>query len=77
MTIVPCEEATFLISKRQDTALTVRERYALIVHLIVCKYCRRFLEQTRLLLTAVKELRSDERLTHDEKRKLQELLGST
>ncbi len=75
MKIIPCTEATFLISKRQETTLRMRERLDLLVHLFVCKFCRRFFEQTKMIVNALGNLQSGERLTPDEKRKLQESLG--
>ena len=74
MKIIPCTDATFLVSKRQESALTMRERFDLVIHLFLCKSCRRFFEQTRLLVRALKDLTSDERLSQAEKRKLQEAI---
>ncbi len=76
MKVIPCTEATFLISKRQETPLEWRERYDLIVHLFVCKFCRRFFEQTRRILSTMRQVASDDKLTADEKRKMEEALGS-
>ena len=76
MKIIPCTQATFLISKRQETFLNLREIRDLAVHLFVCKFCRRFLEQTRRIVREFGRLESDERLTQDEKHKLQEILNS-
>ncbi len=75
MKIIPCTEATFLISKRQEAQLRMREWLDLLVHLFVCKFCRRFFEQTKIIMNALRNLRSDERLTPGEKRTLQESLG--
>jgi hypothetical protein len=74
MKIIPCTEATFLISKRQETVLTMRERFNLVVHLFLCKFCRRFFEQTKLVLMTMASLSSGESLTRAEKQKLQESL---
>jgi len=76
MKIIPCTEATFLISKRQDTMLNTHEAWDLIVHLFVCKFCRRFLEQTRRLVREFGRIQANESLTSDEKRKIQEILNS-
>lgn len=75
MKIIPCTEATFLISKRQESALAVRERLDLLVHLFLCKFCRRFLEHTRLMLSVTKEIPSNDKLTAGEKQKMTDALG--
>lgn len=73
--MIPCRQATFLISKRHETSLAFGEAYDLLVHLLVCKFCRRFLKQTRILIRLMKNLNVEEGLTVEEKRKLRGLLG--
>ncbi len=77
MTIIPCKEATFLISKRQENGISLRERYHLFIHLIVCEFCRRFRKQTDLIVREISGMQSGERLTPDEKRRMQDLLNPT
>jgi hypothetical protein len=74
MGIILCKEATFLISKREEQALTLRERFQLFVHLILCVYCRRFLKQTKIISQAARRLRQAGKLSENEKRKMQEEL---
>ncbi|WP_081977166.1 zf-HC2 domain-containing protein [Methylotenera versatilis] len=40
-----CRETTQLVSKSLDRHLTWRERFAVNLHLIICKYCKRFSQQ--------------------------------
>ncbi len=75
MEIIPCTQATFLISKREEHVLTFREKFQLIVHLIVCEFCRRFLEQTKIISREARRLVLAERLTEEEKRKMREGLN--
>jgi len=42
-----CRHATYLIEKRQHTALTIKERVQLVIHLSGCSVCRLFLRQSR------------------------------
>ena len=44
-----CEEATFLISKKQETKLTWRENTKLRFHVSVCEPCQRFAQQVVIL----------------------------
>jgi hypothetical protein len=38
----PCDEITLLISKGMDTRLSLRERWQLQLHLLLCEACSRF-----------------------------------
>ena len=51
----PCDEITFLASKAHDTRLTLRERWRLHFHFIVCSTCQRFNIQLHALHAAVHE----------------------
>ena len=75
MEIIPCTKATFLMSKWEESALTFRERIDLVVHLIICEFCRRFLKQTALIRKQALRLESAETLTDEEKNKMQQLLN--
>ena len=44
-----CEEASFLISKRQETKLTWRENLKLNFHISVCDPCTRFAKQVVII----------------------------
>ena len=44
-----CEKATFLISKKEVSELKCIERTKLKMHLISCKYCRRFAAQSKFI----------------------------
>jgi hypothetical protein len=44
-----CKQASQLISQSLDRSLTLRERIALLLHLIICKYCKRFSQQVQTL----------------------------
>jgi len=77
MEIIPCTQATYLISKLEEHALTLRERLQLLVHLIVCEFCRRFLKQTKIISKEVNKLVREERLTEKEKREIEEALHLT
>ncbi|HWK04615.1 MAG TPA: hypothetical protein VNS58_13335 [Puia sp.] len=47
--IYNCRRATELIGKKQLTALTLRERLELGIHLIGCSFCRLFQRQSILI----------------------------
>lgn len=59
---------------QRKRVLTLREKFQLLVHLIVCEFCRRFLEQTKIISREARSVVSAEGLTDDEKRKMPEAL---
>lgn len=57
----PCDEITLLISKGMDTRLSLRERWRLQVHFILCTACQRFNIQLHTLHTiAIEAFKTDE-----------------
>lgn len=44
-----CQEASFLISKRQETKLTWRQKLRLNFHISVCEPCSRFAKQVVII----------------------------
>ena len=55
-TISPnCREASRLQSEALDHALTPLQRFGLRIHLILCKWCRRYGKQIRFLRSAAHE----------------------
>lgn len=75
--IYNCRKATFLIEKKQLTALTFKERVELRIHLTGCSFCRRFQKQSIGINKMVYELfhsaaDREIRLDDDYKKKLQE-----
>ncbi len=55
--MITCKEATFLISKKQQDKLNWFERLQLNLHLMMCKYCRRFAEQVSFITKAIASLK--------------------
>jgi len=47
--MLSCKEVTLLASKAMDTRLGWRERWAVRLHLLYCRGCRRFSEQIQFL----------------------------
>jgi hypothetical protein len=48
-----CREVTGLLLASADRALSLRERYAIRLHMVICKACPRFEQQVRLLNRAL------------------------
>ena len=54
--MLSCKQASQIISQSLDKPLTMRERFALKLHLIICKYCKRFSQQVQTLRVALKQM---------------------
>ncbi|GET33109.1 hypothetical protein PbJCM13498_19720 [Prolixibacter bellariivorans] len=58
-TMLSCEDATGLISRKQHEKLTFKERVQLTIHLWSCKFCRRFERQLNYLNRVIGHLKQD------------------
>lgn len=56
MLMLNCSQTTQLISKSLDRQLTKRERFAVRLHLFICKHCKRFSQQLLLMRDALTRL---------------------
>ncbi len=54
--MLSCKQASQLISQSLDRSLTLRERITLKLHLIICKYCKRFSQQVQTLRNAMRTM---------------------
>ncbi len=52
--MLSCKQASQIISQSLDRQLTMRERFALKLHLLMCKYCKQFSQQLHALRVALK-----------------------
>lgn len=62
-TLPPCKEVVKIVSASLDRPLTLKEKLVMKLHLVACKPCVRYLEQSTFLNTAVHHL--DEKLKED------------
>lgn len=44
-----CKEATFLVSKKQETSISLFKSIQLKMHLLMCKFCALFNKQSNLI----------------------------
>jgi hypothetical protein len=54
--MLSCKQASQLISLSLDRPLMLRERFALKLHLLICKFCKRFSQQVQTLRVAIKTM---------------------
>lgn len=55
-----CKEITMLIVKEQELKLSLKEKFDMHLHLMICKFCRAFRIQTRLLDAHIHKLAHEE-----------------
>lgn len=61
--MLSCKQASQLVSQSLDRQLTTRERFALKLHLLICKYCTRFSQQLTAMRVAL--LRNTQAIEND------------
>ena len=54
-----CKQSSQLISQSLDRKLTIKERFALKFHLLICRYCKRFSQQLKSLSVMLKGMTAD------------------
>ena len=54
--MLSCKQASQFISASLDRPLTLSERIVLRLHLIICKYCKRFSQQLQTMRVAMTTL---------------------
>lgn len=52
--MLSCKDASQIISQSLDRQLTMRERFAVKLHLLICKYCKQFNQQLQTIRAALK-----------------------
>lgn len=53
--MLTCKHASELISQSLDRRLTMWERWSLKLHLLICRFCKRFANQLMQLKLAVRQ----------------------
>ena len=52
--MLSCKDASQIISQSLDRKLTLRERFQLQIHLVLCKFCKRFSQQLEIMCVNVR-----------------------
>lgn len=70
--MISCDQSTYLISKKQDGKLNLKEKFQLWMHLMFCKFCRRYDKQIEIIDSTIKtvQLKTNKKLTAKEKEEL-------
>src|SRR5574341_990963 len=49
-----CDQVTLLVSDSMDEKLPLKSKLGVAIHLLMCKWCRRFKQQLQLIRTLVR-----------------------
>jgi hypothetical protein len=77
-----CDKATFLISKKDIKPLTITENLQLKIHLMSCKYCQRFSDQSGIISNQISSIGVIDpnnlklKLTSDQKKCMQKVIDN-
>lgn len=76
--MISCDKASYLISKSEEEKLSCREKYHLQVHLMGCKFCRRYKKEIRYMSQAINSFKDSSafsgKLSSDKKKDIQDNL---
>lgn len=78
-----CEHATFLMARKTEQKLSLKERLKLFYHLLFCDPCKRFKVQTQLIDKTLHDCREhlshhpSQMLSSASKEKIQRTIDST
>ena len=70
--MISCKEATDFISRKEEGKLSLRQRWHLWQHLAICKFCKYFYKQNKIIAETAGHLQEhpDAKLTAEEKESL-------
>jgi hypothetical protein len=72
-----CKQATYLLLKKEEKTLSFKEEYALKFHMRICKLCRAFKIQSKIMNDAInKNLQQMVLMPQAEKDNLKSLINS-
>lgn len=74
--MLSCKEATYLVSKKEESKLTWLEYVKLRSHLSICSLCKKFEQQTGFIILNIKHTYENRVLSNEVKEKIKSLLKS-
>lgn len=77
-----CEEASFLVSKKGESNLVLKEKIQLQMHLLACKVCQHFEEQSVFIDEKTKKMyqnnsNKENSMSPESKSKLKDILKNS
>lgn len=72
--MVNCREATFLMSKKEEGKLSLKEKFDLAMHTSMCSFCRRFEKQASKIGMESKGIIGDEKMSTISREKIEKMI---
>lgn len=72
--MITCKEATMLSVQKAEIKLSVRDRFRLFIHLVICQYCRLFDKHNKIINKIISNWKTDKKLSDNQKSSLQNLI---
>lgn len=69
-----CEEATFLMAKKEEGKLSLTEKMKLSMHTSMCSFCRKFEKQTMWIGSESKQVQAEDNLPLITKERIERML---
>lgn len=69
--MITCKEATMLSVQKSEINLPLKDHFRLLVHLLVCQYCRLFNKQNKMIDRLFSNWKTDKKLSDSEKTRIQ------
>ncbi len=69
--LITCKEATLYIEKREENAITIKERIKLAIHLVICEFCKLFEKQDKFINLQLKHIHTEASLSFEEKEEME------
>lgn len=74
--MMSCKEATLLASKKEEGKLSLAERLKLAIHYVMCVYCKRFEQHTKIISRKAKEVSTELKMSETAKNDIKKALKS-
>ena len=75
--LISCRQATEFISKNEEKKLTLSERIQLLIHLIICEFCKLFYKQNDFIINNVKEVSIEVDLLKQEQEEMTRIIDNS
>lgn len=72
--MISCKEATFLITKKEERALSLKQQIQLAVHASMCSFCKKFETQSKIIHEESKHIISDDSPSDEARKKIENIL---
>ncbi len=75
--LISCKKAILLMSKNEEGALSLKEKFHLQFHTSMCTSCKNFKNQARIIEEESKKILADEKLPLNFKEKIGKMIKET